>query len=86
MLDEPILTRQQAHLEFAEHMWWSKTFKHHSQSGLRMLYMAQQRDIYYVWDSSDKMILSFKNSTVFVTANNVIKIFPITIFLQGRNK
>lgn len=30
--------------------------------------------------------LSFKNSTAFVKAYTVIKIFPIIIFLQGRNK
>lgn len=31
-------------------------------------------------------VLSFKNSAAFVKAYNVIKIFPIIIFLQGRNK
>lgn len=33
-----------------------------------------------------KITLSFKNSTAFVKAYNVIKIFSIIIFLQGRNK
>lgn len=32
------------------------------------------------------IILSFKNSTSFVKAYNVIKIISIIIFLQGRNK
>lgn len=33
-----------------------------------------------------KIVLSFQNSSAFVKAHNVIKIFSIIIFLQGRNK
>ena len=48
-----------------------------------MMHTSWKWDVDYVYDSK---ILLFKNSTAFVKASNVIKIFPIIIFLEGRNK
>ena len=47
-----------------------------------MMHTSWKWDVDYVYDSK----ILFKNSTAFVKAYNVIKIFPIIIFLEGRNK
>lgn len=63
-----------------------KTFKHHGQTGFKMMTIPLKCNFDYVYDSRKNIILSFKNSTAFVKAYSVIKIVSIIIFLQGRNK
>lgn len=67
---------------FLLHTLSSKTFKHHGQTDCRMMHTSWKWDVDYVYGSK----ILFENSTAFVKAYNVIKIFPIIIFLEGRNK